>query len=719
MDGSYEPSGRFPGYGDGFHHRHSQSTTTLPTNHNHHLSFHYAAHATAHAQLSSPVMSHMGDATRMPQVDNPYKSHDDLCIDQCMGVGIYGGFQQYNHRSAPMGVQARWQGGLLPVRDNMLAHQDYSTIGFDTTIPFQQHQQQQQSQHQHQHQHQQQLLQQQQQYSHQHQPQPQPQQFQQHNQSHQQFNADISLSASHQYQSFFNQSHQPHAITAASMSLCEDEDCQSVDDSECCDSQCTMTGKCTAPECETEDDACYDQNCPSRPDLVTEEVRDGAAALISINHAPEPSQNLDFQQESLMNHLNINLSSHAQDNFLFASSFLPDSVGLMANHILNAHAGSNPSSCTRPCPLDDPQNYRFCHMPVYPNNTDFFKQYSNVDSNLQMNSTRLVECGAEITDPDAFTTHFFEQHKDLFTAGLANFSPGLNSSNGFGGKSSEIMSPMAPPLDASDASPFSGTPSPLTPTLNNIDMPDVKPTDLSHSRSESVTSSGDNNSVNIASSEEHRCMWREEGSREICGLVFSDAEALFRHASNSHIKHAQKGAQGFRCGWDDCPRSEPGQTGFPQRSKIERHMQTHIGHKPHICEICNKGFSAKQALTQHMFIHSNEKPLVCHICHKAFRYPSALTMHQRVHTGAKPLRCPICNKGFSESSNLSKHKRTHEVKGRFNCPVLGCDRNFHRQDQLRRHMKTHPSQGGSDESRSSEAPEATPSEISFDQSFQT
>jgi Zinc finger, C2H2 type len=57
------------------------------------------------------------------------------------------------------------------------------------------------------------------------------------------------------------------------------------------------------------------------------------------------------------------------------------------------------------------------------------------------------------------------------------------------------------------------------------------------------------------------------------------------------------------------------------------------------------------------------------------------------------------------------------MKGRFNCPIAGCDRNFHRQDQLRRHMKTHPREGGGDESRSSEAPEASPTEISFDQPF--
>lgn len=111
-----------------------------------------------------------------------------------------------------------------------------------------------------------------------------------------------------------------------------------------------------------------------------------------------------------------------------------------------------------------------------------------------------------------------------------------------------------------------------------------------------------------------------------------------------------------------------------------------------------------------MYIHSDQKPLECNICFKTFRYPSALSkstcrsslsrvhrfltyvlsaMHMRVHSGEKPLQCPICGKKFSESSNLSKHKRTHEVKGRFNCNVRGCCRNFHRQDQLRRHMKTH------------------------------
>ncbi|KAF4491839.1 Zinc-responsive transcriptional regulator ZAP1 [Colletotrichum fructicola Nara gc5] len=121
-----------------------------------------------------------------------------------------------------------------------------------------------------------------------------------------------------------------------------------------------------------------------------------------------------------------------------------------------------------------------------------------------------------------------------------------------------------------------------------------------------------------------------------------------------------KQAKGFPCLWSTCPRD----TTFNQKSKLERHMQTHTGYKPVKCEVCHAALSAKQSLAQHMRIHTGEKPWKCNFpdCTQSFKQQSALTMHKRTHTGEKPLSCEICGKKFGESSNLSKHRKTHNVK---------------------------------------------------------
>ncbi|KAK4158145.1 hypothetical protein C8A00DRAFT_39529 [Chaetomidium leptoderma] len=626
MDGHYESQDRFSGNGDGFH-RHSQS-------HASHLSFDFSS--MMHAQLGPGHQAPADDAAAAAPGGAAYESHDDLCVDRCMGVGLYNGFQQFNHRGVPPPLQNRW------ARDNSVSRYDIP-MGFnDLSMQFR--------------------------------------------------TTDLAPPAPNLYPQ-----HQWYAQQLEPCVPCTDDDCQSMADS-CCDSECTMTDKCTNVACADTDDACTDQTCPARPDdaVPTSEVVSGAAALISINHSPEaPQHSFDMhEQDVAMGDMGFGLSGTPGQNYLLPSGFLPGQLGNITNHLLAAHGDTGSSDCTRPCPLDDPENYQYCHLPLW-NNPGPFTQFNSVNSDFQMNRG-FVECGAEIHDPESFLAHFNSQHRPYFAAGgIPNLlrTSTTPQHNHHILASTEVMSPPATPLDTSDSGRSSGTPSPLTPLSNSVEMTVDKPDASLHLRGPSIASSTDH-SLDLETDEEHRCLWREEGSSGICGQIFADAEDLFKHASETHIKHAQKGAQGFRCGWDDCPRSDPGASGFPQRSKIERHMQTHIGHKPHICPTCNKGFSAKQALTQHMFIHSNEKPLVCNICHKAFRYPSALTMHQRVHSGLKPLKCPVCGKGFSESSNLSKHKRTHEVKGRFTCTVPGCDRNFHRQDQLRRHMKTHQKEGG-------------------------
>lgn len=284
-----------------------------------------------------------------------------------------------------------------------------------------------------------------------------------------------------------------------------------------------------------------------------------------------------YSQASVMNSLDFGLSSTSQQNYLFSQQcqhLQPSQWGNITNHLLVAHADAASSSCTSSCPLEDPQTYSFCHMPL----SDNFGQFNSVGSDFQINQG-FVECGAQIHDPESFLAHFNSQHRHYFTAAapsLLRTTIEAQHHHQHALSSPQVMSPPATPLDTSDSGRSSGTPSPLTPLSNSVEMTEAKPDAPLHLRSTSIASSAEH-SLDLGGDEEHRCLWREEGSHAICGQVFADAEELFKHASEIHIKHAQKGSQGFRCGWDDCPRSEAGATGFPQRSKIERHMQTHIG----------------------------------------------------------------------------------------------------------------------------------------------
>lgn len=85
--------------------------------------------------------------------------------------------------------------------------------------------------------------------------------------------------------------------------------------------------------------------------------------------------------------------------------------------------------------------------------------------------------------------------------------------------------------------------------------------------------------VTLQPGDEFKCFWCETAESVPCGLEFGNAEELHKHVVSDHVRTLPKGPNGFCCGWEKCRRGQDGKPGFPQRSKIERHMQTHTGSK--------------------------------------------------------------------------------------------------------------------------------------------
>ncbi|KAK7439993.1 zinc-finger protein [Stygiomarasmius scandens] len=183
-----------------------------------------------------------------------------------------------------------------------------------------------------------------------------------------------------------------------------------------------------------------------------------------------------------------------------------------------------------------------------------------------------------------------------------------------------------------------------------------------------------------ADSDEHACLWQD------CQETFTTCDELTNHLALVHIG---SGKAHYECFWKDCSRN--GQKGFTSKQKICRHLQSHTGHRPFQCKLCNQNFSEAATLQQHMRRHTQEKPYVCDYpgCGKSFAITGALTIHKRTHNGHKPFKCTYCERAFAESSNLSKHLRTHTGARPYPCLEPGCNKSFARPDQLNRHMNVH------------------------------
>ncbi|ROT37349.1 hypothetical protein SODALDRAFT_334439 [Sodiomyces alkalinus F11] len=494
--------------------------------------------------------------------------------------------------------------------------------------------------------------------------------------------------------------------------VCSDTDCPS---SPCDENQCDPYTRCSGVDCVPEDE---DED---EDELPPPELQEAAVALNTLHNDPGYQAPLQPQLQNAVQH-NTQSSTlrpgqfasretpghgsgaplsaqHATGGQAFSNSTshtaAPVGTGMVTTslpgdfqqveafqHLWQQHDPNQPhSQCAEPCLFNSYSASLRCPMP------QFAHAQSNAESFCQpaiSNPGYNVPCGDVFPSAWEWVNHFNEQHRNAHNADcLQAFFPQSfpqnyvnfgNSGLGNGYQHSTHM----PRLEQAEQ-PVRRSSSTSTGSATNTSE-DV------NQRSSNTPATDD--SVHTLEGQAI-CKWVRGEDGGVCGKAFATDDALHAHCRQAHIVPLDKDGDGFSCLWEKCNRKHKphGKGKFGQKSKLERHLQTHTGYKPVECPYCGVKLSAKQSLEQHIRIHTGETPWPCSICNAQFKQQSALTMHMRTHNGEKPLQCEICNKAFSESSNLSKHRKTHKVRGDHVCPL--CDKDFHRPDQMRRHLRSH------------------------------
>jgi hypothetical protein len=263
------------------------------------------------------------------------------------------------------------------------------------------------------------------------------------------------------------------------------------------------------------------------------------------------------------------------------SSTLSDPSALwgLSSHIVNVHSDRSLSNCGQQCPIQYPGLHTFCPLPKedgmpavgygYPGPYNLYGNGENLSANF-------TPCGANTLNGTGFLNHFYTMHYPN------QFEPVRPSQDS--GSISLSASPFGPPKEIQDRSPpfldFDNQikqSSPVTP-FSSREPESVEITTRRHdSAVELSTGASSPESTTSGPEGDGICSWRDPDSKDRCGRHFADEKELHEHVLKSHIRNLEKGDQGYICCWQDCKRSCGEKPGFSQRSKIERHMQTHVG----------------------------------------------------------------------------------------------------------------------------------------------
>ena len=87
-----------------------------------------------------------------------------------------------------------------------------------------------------------------------------------------------------------------------------------------------------------------------------------------------------------------------------------------------------------------------------------------------------------------------------------------------------------------------------------------------------------------------------------------------------------------------------------------------VAHKKNGCPFCSKIMPKPALMKRHILTHTGEKPFICDTCGEAFNKKGNLARHNMIHTGERPFSCNICDKSFNQKMVLERHMKNIHSK---------------------------------------------------------